>query len=385
MKRIGVLYLLGLAAVLSARADQGDEKKPPSKFRTVAVKKGSVDQVVRAKGTLEPEDVIDVGAQVNGVIRSLGRDPRDPKKTVDYTTMVEEGTVLAQLDDGLFRIQMDKAKAALVKTQAEARHKEAQLTRERRTLDRVTKGFAKKAATEEDVEAAKDAVEVAKADTESAKAAVDEAKVELKIAENNLRYTTIRSPVSGIIIDRRVNVGQYVVSSLNAPSLFLIARDLSRMSVWVSVDEKDIGWIKVGQTARFTVKTYPGKVFIGKVSQIRLNATKDQEAVTYTVVVAAENPADKDHPKGMLLPYMTTNVKFEVGQKRVLLVPNAALRWAPRSSLQRPNRVWVEDKGGLRFIQVTVGESVGEWTEVLDGLKEGQAVIVGEAEAKDKP
>src|SRR5205823_6028616 len=141
----------------------------------------------------------------------------------------------------------------------------------------------------------------------------------------NLGYCTIRSPVKGVIVDRRVNVGQTVVASLNAPSLFLIAKDLKRMQIWASVNEADIGQIHPGQAVSYTVDAYPGEVFTGQVSHVRLNATMNQNVVTYTVVVTTDNS------KGRLLPYLTTNLQFRVSERtNVLMVPNTALHWQPQ-------------------------------------------------------
>ena len=176
--------------------------------------------------------------------------------------------------------------------------------------------------------------DVSLANFESAKAALDVclsaraiAQANLEEAIVNLGYTTIRSPVKGVILDRRVNIGQTVVASLNAPSLFLIAKDLSRMEIWSSVNETDIGSIHEKQPVRFTVGAFPDESFEGKVAQIRLNASMTQNVVTYTVVVAVDNSA------GQLLPYLTARLQFEVeAQRGVLLVPNAALRWQPRPS-----------------------------------------------------
>ncbi|MCL4501688.1 MAG: efflux RND transporter periplasmic adaptor subunit, partial [Deltaproteobacteria bacterium] len=158
-----------------------------------------------------------------------------------------------------------------------------------------------------------------------AKKTVEQAKATLQRAQQNLSYCTIVSPVKGVIVDRRVNIGQTVVASLNAPSLFLIAKDLTRIQVWVSVNEADIGLIHTGQPANFTVDAFPGQVFEGQVGKIRLNATMTQNVVTYTVEVTTDNS------DGKLLPYLTANVKFVVGEsKNVLTVPNAALRWEPK-------------------------------------------------------
>jgi HlyD family secretion protein len=205
-----------------------------------------------------------------------------------------------------------------------------------------------------------------------------------------------------VVIDRRVNIGQTVVSSLNAPSLFLIAKDLNRLQVWVSVNEADIGHIKPGQPVTFTVDAQPGDVFPGKVGKIRLNATMTQNVVTYTVEV------DTDNSGGKLIPYLTANVTFIVGERRdVLIVPNAALRWTPqpeqvapefRSTGKKTEKgkksspeagkeektrgvVWVPQGSFVRPVQVALGLNDGNLTEVENAeLKEGTDVVVGKAE-----
>jgi HlyD family secretion protein len=216
------------------------------------------------------------------------------------------------------------------------------------------------------------------------KASVDTARI-------NLGYCTIKSPVRGTILDRRVNIGQTVVASLNAPSLFLIAKDLKKMQVWASVNEADIGRIRTDMPVRFTVDAYPGQMFRGKVTQIRMNATMTQNVVTYTVVVTTDNSS------GKLLPYLTANVQFEMDQRSgVLLVPNAALRWKPQASQIDPvvsntaissesvntqdrGYLWVETNGGfVRPLVVVVGVSDGAMTEISgSGVKEGVRVVIG--------
>jgi HlyD family secretion protein len=220
-----------------------------------------------------------------------------------------------------------------------------------------------------------------------------------------LDYCTIKSPVKGVIIDRRVNIGQTVVASLNAPSLFLLAKDLKRMQVWIAVNEADIGNIKPGQSVTFTVDAYPGQIFQGEVGKVRLNATMTQNVVTYTVEVITDNSS------GKLLPYLTANAKFILGErKNVLLVSNAALRWTPlpeqiakesgngagmRSTSEGASgpetssqagqeevgrgTVWVPHGSLAKPIRVRIGMSDGAFTEIQsDELKEGTQVVLGE-------
>jgi HlyD family secretion protein len=235
------------------------------------------------------------------------------------------------------------------------------------------------------------AIEQARANKLASEKVLLSTQAEQREAQKNLDYCVIRSPVKGVIIDRRVNVGQTVVSSLNAPSLFLIAKDLKRLQIWASVNEADVGRIRPGQSVRFTVDAFSGEVFRGAVTQVRLNATMTQNVVTYTVVVTTDNP------DGKLLPYLTTNARFEIDRRlKTLLVPTAALRWQPLPHQIAPDirdtipeeqeerrvdvgTVWVEARGFVRPIEVKTGLSDGLVTEIVGGeLREGQLVVVGE-------
>ena len=235
--------------------------------------------------------------------------------------------MLARLDEKLFRARVDQMKANVTKSEADVQQAQARLRQSERNVERNKKllsrgpGFV----APQDVDNALSAVESDRAGLALAESGVAVAKANLEEAEANLGYTTIRSPVKGVILDRRVNIGQTVVASLNAPSLFLIAKDLSRMEIWASVNETDIGAIHPGQVVKFSVGTFPGETFLGKVAQIRLNASMVQNVVTYTVVVSFENAGDR------LMPYLTARLDFEVEARRgVLLVPKAALRWQPK-------------------------------------------------------
>ena len=297
-------------------------------YRIVTIRRGDIGSTINTTGTIEPEEVVDVGAQVAGRIESFGADPGDPSKTVGYGSRVEQGTVLARLDSALFQARVDQARGRVVKAEADIEQAQAKLRQADRELERCRKlkarGTVVIAAQEYDAAVAND--ESAKATLAVTQGALAVAKADLEEATVNLGYTTIRSPVKGIILDRRINVGQIVVASLNAPSLFLIAKDLSRLEIWSSVNETDIGSIHVGQKVHFTVSSLPRETFEGKVSQIRLNASMTQNVVTYTVVIAVDNSG------GRLLPYLTARLQFEVEtRKGVLLVPNAALRWQPQS------------------------------------------------------
>lgn len=393
-----------------------DRAEPTAKFRTAKIVRGDLLITVGATGTVEPEEVIDIGAQVIGRIKEIGLDPRgenDPtyaNKSLDYGSPVKKGMLLAQIDASIYQAQrdqaaasLDRAKADLLQLEARRDQTEAEWKRAQR-LQKITlsnfsptgssaakKPVQIKGITDADFILAKANFEMSKANVEVGKTTIRQADSTLKLADTNLSYTTIVSPVDGTIIDRRVNIGQTVVSSLNAPSLFLLAKDLRRMEVWASVNEADIGLLKIGMPVHFTVDAFPEDIFRGKVTQIRLNAAMTQNVVTYTVVITTDNSNMR------LLPYLTADVKFETDKRQnVLLVPNSALRFQPQPELVegatlpgstssvnlekgKPGSVWVQTGPLLRAIQVGVGLSDGSSTEIFgEGLSEGMEVVVGE-------
>jgi HlyD family secretion protein len=326
-----ILILASLVGILGAgtawyiheTADQ------PSTFRSVPVERGNLLATINATAVIEAEEVVDIGAQVAGMIQAFGRDLKDPNKAIDYGSQVEVGTVLAQIDPALYTATLHQAQASLANAAAMLDQAKTKLKLSQSNWDRAMTLHDRKVMTQADYDSALADLETSKPNLAAAQAAVEQAKANLETAQTNVNYCTIKSPVKGVIVDRRVNMGQTVVSSLSAPSLFLIARDLTRMQLWASVNEADIGQIHPGQAVQFTVDAFPRTTFRGEVSQIRLNANMTQNVVTYTVVVTTDNSS------GRLLPYMTANVKFEVAQReKVLLIPNAAIRWKPQ-----PNQV----------------------------------------------
>ena len=334
-KVVIALVLLGLVGGAAAWYVQrsGDQDVA---FRTAKVARGEMLISIDATGTLEPEEVIDVGAQVAGQILSFGKDADG--KTVDYGSHVEAGTVLAEIDPSLYQAQyaeasaqVRQAQAALKVANANLEQAKAKLYQAQRDWDRAQKLGPSEALAQAQYDSFKSAYEAAQANVAVSEASILQAQATIaqteaaaQRAKRNLDYTTIRSPVKGVIIDRRVNTGQTVVASLNAPSLFLLAKDLTRMQVWVPVNEADIGKIRPGQPVSFTVDAFPGQRFKGEVGKVRLNASMTQNVVTYTVEVITDNSS------GLLLPYLSANVRFELARRNnVLMVPNAALRWTP--------------------------------------------------------
>ena len=431
------LMLLVAAAVVGGGAVwylRGDTTAAAT-FRTAAVGRDDVVAAITASGTLRPEEQIDIGAQVAGQIAAFGTD--EAGKTIDYSSQVAEGALLARIDDALYAAEVTEAEAQVKQAKAGIRRAEADLLQLRAKLFQAERDWQRAerlgpsdALAEASYDAYRAAFDTAKANItvgeaaiEQAKATADQADAALKRAQRNLAYCTIRSPVDGVVIDRRVNIGQTVVASLNAPSLFLIAKDLTRMQLWVAVNEADVGNIRPGQPVTFTVDTFPGRTFRGQVSRIRLNASMTQNVVSYVVEVTTDN-ADRT-----LIPYLTANVQFEVSRKDdVLVVPNSALRWSPdpeqiapdarqpepttsasdgdrrgggggnRGEGGRPERsggpggdppdverpagqgtVWVRAGQFVRPLPVRTGVTDGIMTEVSgDGLTEGTEVVTGE-------
>lgn len=416
--RLGIFVLAGMAFVaFAAYRFVGSEDKPAVQYRTAPVKRGDLLATIGATGTVEPEELVDVGAQVAGQILAFGKDGSG--KTIDYGSVVEEGMVLARIDDSLFaadvataKAQLEQARAGLLKAQADLGQLQAKLVQAERDWHRAKKLGPSDALSQADFDAAQSAYEVARANVEVGKAAITQSKsavsqseATLRRAQRNFDYCTIRSPVDGVIIDRRVNIGQTVVASLSAPSLFLIAKNLKRMQVWVSVNEADIGSVYPGQPVAFTVDAYPGKVFQGEVGKVRLNASMTQNVVTYIVEVITDNS------DGKLLPYLTANARFMVSEHDdVLMVPNAALRWSPTPDRVAPDVrrksgersaardssdggasgeagkepsargvVYLPDRKYVRPLTVTTGMTDGSMTEIQgEGLKEGMLVVLGE-------
>src|SRR6266571_7412304 len=308
---------------------------PKLSLTTVAVKRGDVVATIGATGTIEPLEVVDVGTQVAGRISAFGTD-KDGKR-VDYGSVVEESALLAKIDESVYAADLSVAKARELSAAASLEQMNAKLDQAVAEWKRAQELFAAKLISQVDYDTDKANYEVARANVSVANSGVAQARADLDKAQRNLDFCTINSPVTGVIIDRRVNIGQTVVASLNAPSLFLIARDLTKMQIWVGVNEADVGRIVPGAPVTFTCDTFPGREFNGTVGKVRLNATMTQNVVMYTVEVNTENPDN------ILLPYLTANVRFVArSETNALLVPNAALRWTPSSlaEISPDSRSW---------------------------------------------
>ena len=344
---------------------------PEQQYRLQAAEKGDITQSVSANGTINPVTLVNVGTQVSGTVRKL---------YVDFNSKVEKGQVLLELDDALLAAQQKQS-------QANVQSAVASLDLAVANEARMRSLFAQEYVSRQELDTAVQARKAAEAQLQLTRAAVEKDSA-------NLAYSVIRSPVSGVVVDRAVDVGQTVAASLQTPTLFKIAQDLSRMQIDASFAEADIGNIRVGQAVRFTVDAFPGRNFQGKVRQIRLNPTVQQNVVTYDVVIDVENPEQ------ILLPGMTAYVTIAVAERKdILMVPNAALRFKPAAGADQkrnghpggmpggaPKRdafagkVYVLEQGELVPVNVTLGITDSRYTEITGGdLKAGDQVVIGEA------
>ena len=368
-------------------------------YRSDVVARGDLTLAVNATGRIEPLEIVDVGAQVLGRIKSFGIDPANSEMTIDYGTKVKQGTLLATIDDALYQGALDQARADHKLSTSDKIRVLATLNRAKRDWGRAEQ--LKDTISQSEVDEAKTALEIAEAEVLVADAKIEKAKVAVDIAKINHGYTVIEAPIDGIVIDRLVDVGQTVVTGLDAPSLFLLARDLANMQIWAAVSESDIGQIRVGQKVLFTVDAYPETSMQGVVSQIRLNATTSHNVVTYGVIVDVKNP------EGKLLPYMTASLRFHLDERtNAVLVPNQALRWRPTLDQIVPTArkkyareyavdypvtpdtptVWVEAEDGLvRPVKIEIGLANLVASEVIGGdLTPGDKVVIGTEQKASK-
>lgn len=314
----------------------GNNGNSVTTFSTVEVVRDNFVNKVQATGTLEPQELVDVGAQVTGEIKEFGVDLAGNR--VDYGSEVKAGQLLARIDDTIVELDIKRAEASVAQANAQiltakANISQAEVNKKKadRDLERAKKLGVGDALSQMDYDQYLTQAENAAASLESAQAQLANAEAQLQSAnamlESELRnrdYTRITTPVDGTIVVRQVNVGQTVVSNMSATTLFLVARDLTKMQIWASVNEADIAKVHAGQEVRYTVDALPNENFTGVVNKIRPNATMSSNVVTYIVEVDIENPDRK------LLPYMSANANFIVKEvKDCLMVPEAAFDFHP--------------------------------------------------------
>jgi len=419
---IGIVVLVVAVVVVFGLTTLNKNGNNGVRFKKEAIKKGSIEALVVTTGTLNPVNTVDVGSQVSGRIEDI---------YVDFNSEVKAGQIIARIDQSAFSTRVQQNEANYRSAVASLEKSKVMLANDKKKLDRAMDLFNKELISFEDKEAAETQYYSSKADLQSSEAKLEQAKSQLDSSQVDLDYTIIKSPINGVVINRNVNVGQTVAASFQAPVLFQIANDLSKMQVECSVDEADIGRVKESQRVTFTVDAFPDDNFTGTVSQVRYSPEIVQNVVTYTTIVAVENPEMK------LRPGMTATVSMVVGEaKNKLLVPNSALRFTPQftqeemqamfesikrerqggrgdssqaggaqpgqtrgqgspsgpqfgmaggSGMQRSarkdvGRVWIEDeRGNLKPVMIRIGVTDNTFTEVIRGeLEEGQEVITGE-------
>lgn len=422
---IGAVILVVIVGIVLGFTVFNRPQNNDEKYKKEAVDRGDIEALVITTGSLNPVTIVEVGSQVSGRISRL---------YADFNSEVKKGQVIAELDQSLFLTRMQQNKANHESAKASLEKAKVTLENMKRKYDRAQDLFQKDLISFEEKETAETQYYTGKADVQSSEARLEQAKSQLDSSNVDLAYTIIASPIDGIVISRDVNVGQTVAASFQAPVLFKIANDLSKMQVECSVDEADIGKIKEGQKVKFTVDAFPNDAFTGKVTQVRYSPEVIQNVVTYTTIVDVGNPEMK------LRPGMTATVSVVTGEaKDALRVPNAALRFNPQLSPEemrkiyeemrqemmarrggatpsgRPNsergsqseggpssqrrsqppggvgpagpgsamnqfsRVWIEDdKGKLRPVFIKTGVTDNSYTEIAWGnIKEGQLVITG--------
>ena len=371
-----IALIAGLAFYFQATA-----KGEAPQFTTAAVTRGDVVETVEATGTLQAVTTVQVGTQVSGTIQSL---------SADFNSQVRKGQVIARLDPSLLQAQVDQAEATVARLLADVERARVTVEDAQVKLKRANELWKAQLIPATDLETAQATARQSEASLKSAEAQVTQARGSLNQNRVNLAHSIITAPVDGVVISRNVDVGQTVAASMSAPTLFVIAKDLTRMQVNASIDEADIGRIAPGQPVTFRVDAYPEDRFTGTVSQVRLDPVVAQNVVSYVTVIDVPNKAMK------LKPGMTANVTVEIARAAgVLRVPNAALRFRPQGSgadpgagadarqnaaavrARRPH-VWTEENGQLRPVVVQTGISDGTTTAITGGeLSEDGSVVTG--------
>jgi len=350
MKKIIIIIavVLAVAGIVLLIFRKGDNEP---KFKTVKPVRGQIIDIVSATGIVNPVDTVNIGSQVSGTIKKL---------YVDYNSKVKAGQLIALIDPALFEAQRNQATANLQMAEAEVEKSQANLVVAERNLVRVKSLFEKHFMSASDLDIALGTEQESRAQLGVSKAKVAQSRAAVSLAETNLHYTRIVSPVDGIVISRSVSEGQTVAASFQTPTLFVIAVDLTNMQIDTNIAEADIGDIKDRMDAEFRVDAYPDTVFKGVVIQVRNAAVTVQNVVTYDVVIGVDNE------DLLLKPGMTANVSVLVQKKNdVLKVPNAALRFVPAGAEKaKEPSVWVLENGAPKRVTIKKGISDDDDTEV---------------------
>ena len=319
MKKFIVFVIIVAALGTGGWAYYQNRTRPEPTVTTVPVTRGDVVERVQATGTLEAVTTVDVGTQVSGVVQEL---------YADFNSIVRKGQVIARLDPSILQVQIESQRANVIRAQADLERLKVQFADAQQKYERAKAMFDRQLVPRTDLETAELNVKSADAQIKSSAASLTQTQASLNQAEVNLGYTVITSPIDGIVISRNVDPGQTVASSMNAPTLFVIAADLTKMQVVANIDESDVGKMRPGQVVSFRVDAYPTDTFIGAVEQVRLQPAVVQNVVVYSTVIAVPNPQLK------LKPGMTATVGIEIARRNnVLRVPTASVRFRPTEAM----------------------------------------------------
>lgn len=344
------------------------------KYKTVKIERQTIIQTVEASGVINPVKTVNIGSQVSGIIKDI---------YVDYNSKVQKGQLLAQIDPSLFQAQVNKAQGDLSAARANYQKAKSMLVYDEKNYQRYKKLYQKKYVSKNDVDLAEATYKSDLGQLNATQGQIEQANATLQNNLTNLKYTKIISPVDGVVVSRAVDVGQTVAASFQTPTLFMVAQDLTKMQIEVSVSEADIGKVKVGQSVEYSLDGYPDEIFKGTVSQVRLSPTTVSNVVTYTVIVLVNNDDDK------LKPGMSANVSVITNKKdNILCVKNAALRFNPVDITEgkkfKQQGIWVLRKNKPERINITAGISDSDSTEIISPeIKEGDSAIIESLDKKN--
>ncbi len=337
MKKLIIIVVVLAAIGVGVGAYYMNRAPKEPEVKTAQISRGDIVEVVPATGTLEAVTTVQVGTQVGGIIQEL---------YADFNDIVRKGQIIARIDPTLVQTQIEQQRANVTRAEADLERLRVALADSKQKLDRAKVLFDKQLLPRTELETAEVTVRSADAQIRSSEAGLVQAKSQLNSAQVNLAHTVIAAPIDGIVISRAVELGQTVNAGMSAPTLFILAADLTKMQVNANIDEADVGRMRPGQVVTFRVDAYPTDTFTGSVQQVRLQPTTVQNVVTYQTVIEVPNPELK------LKPGMTANVNIEVARRNnVLRIPTAATRFRPSeeifAALKQP--VPPEAQGGGRF------------------------------------
>jgi len=362
-----------LAGILSLLCVIGIINKKIVRYVTKPVTIETITQYVEASGTIKPINTIEVGTQVSGTVAKI---------YVDYNSVVKKGDLLAELDPSLFQANVDQSSAKLSNAKAAYSKATSTLNYKKNNYLRYKHLYDKNYVSKDEVELAYANYQQALAEVAAANAEVSAAQAALTNNMTNLGYSKITSPVDGTVILRAVDVGQTVAASFNTPTLFEVAKDLTQMQIETSVSEADIGKIKVGQKAKYTLDGYQDRIFEGEVTQVRLASTTTNNVVTYTVIISVDNS------EGLVIPGMSANVSIVTNSvKDALCVPAQALKFTPDTNGKKYDNqgVWIQSKTGLKRYNIELGVSDDNRVQIIsDEIKPGDKVVVSSIGGKKK-